>query len=379
MSDKEEVFLRPVFCGTRFDGGRLPLEVVGELGVYRRIVLAVAKHLFKAKNKGRQRVPKGFEQDLVLYIREVEVGSAVPVVMRKKGAEVGDQLSLYPDYFLDARRMVAKQIAAPTAVESGFPTAVLRMFGQLGASLKEDEAIEFQVPEGPTAVYTQATRRRLSLLAGNTYDDEFGIVGHVTGLNTRKRTFEIQTGDGSVAGPLPEELVPAFSDVLGPPPLLVHVTGIGRWNANASLLEILSVDDVTLHDDDAERRDVHARLKVLAELDDGWLQGDGSAIPEPILRIGARLIERMSAKGVTAPYIYPTEGGGLSIEWSFRDSEVSVELDPQSEEATFFGLQTHSRATRESAVRLDDVSVAAQKLTDLVLSFAPPAVTGLSA
>ena len=49
-----EEFVRPVFKGGRFEGGRMPVESLPELAAYQRLVMAVAKHPFKVRN-GRQR------------------------------------------------------------------------------------------------------------------------------------------------------------------------------------------------------------------------------------------------------------------------------------------------------------------------------------
>lgn len=69
-----------------------------------------------------------------------------------------------------------------------------------------------------------------------------------------------------------------------------------------------------------------ARFEQLATLEDGWLNGVGRA-PAPAFVQAVRDAERriMVEAGVPAPHVYPTEDGGLQLEW---DAHADVEFSP---------------------------------------------------
>lgn len=69
------------------------------------------------------------------------------------------------------------------------------------------------------------------------------------------------------------------------------------------------------------------RLRALGALRDGWLDGDGAALPsEHLAWILVELVET-SIKAGLLPYLYPTPEGELLVEWSLGPREASLEVD----------------------------------------------------
>lgn len=90
---------------------------------------------------------------------------------------------------------------------------------------------------------------------------------------------------------------------------------------------------MTLH------RRLDARLTEIARLEDGWLDGSGTAIPRPVL-VKARTLTL--AFGVAdIALIAPTNDSGITIEWSDSNGGHEVEILPDS---TVF-LLTHESET----------------------------------
>ena len=78
MADSE--FLRPRLCGARFDGGSIPLDVLGDLKALGVMLIEVAKWVFLQKNPERHDLP-GFA-DGVTQADRIRRLECVPVIGR---------------------------------------------------------------------------------------------------------------------------------------------------------------------------------------------------------------------------------------------------------------------------------------------------------
>ena len=76
-----EVFIRARFAGGRFDSHTIPLEVLPDLAAYRKLVVEVAKLLFKRGNGTRVRVPKGFEDSFQIGLKSIKGGHSAVAEM----------------------------------------------------------------------------------------------------------------------------------------------------------------------------------------------------------------------------------------------------------------------------------------------------------
>ena len=68
------------------------------------------------------------------------------------------------------------------------------------------------------------------------------------------------------------------------------------------------------------------RLTLLSKLEDGWLNGEGKAPT-------AAALKAASVLGPALPqdvylYVYPTEGGGVSLEWADQYGAHEIEVMP---------------------------------------------------
>ena len=68
------------YVGARFQGARLPVDVLTDLSAFRELVVAFAKAEWRKLNEDRERVPKGFDASLAFDLVAIENGSAIPVV-----------------------------------------------------------------------------------------------------------------------------------------------------------------------------------------------------------------------------------------------------------------------------------------------------------
>ena len=70
------------FDGKRFGGHALDVECTQELIAYRSLILECAKELWRRKNPGRVRLPKGFEDGFRVQFDRIDEGSAVVPLRR---------------------------------------------------------------------------------------------------------------------------------------------------------------------------------------------------------------------------------------------------------------------------------------------------------
>lgn len=95
------------------------------------------------------------------------------------------------------------------------------------------------------------------------------------------------------------------------------------------------------------------RLNQLAQLRDGWLDGDGKA-PDPanLMRLYQAFRENFD-KSLPIPSLYPTPTGGVQAEWSLNEWEVSLEIEISSLRAEFEALKVSPGIFQDSVNQLD--------------------------
>lgn len=127
----------------------------------------------------------------------------------------------------------------------------------------------------------------------------------------------------------------------------------GRVVASPSLSQLNVIDRPS---------DIRCQLDDIRALEDGWLDGEGRA---PSLSgidwIESRLHRHLPAD-LPRPYLYPTEAGGVQLEWSIESNEISIEVSLESHlgiwhQVSLKPQQTlHPSDERERELNLDDAS-----------------------
>jgi hypothetical protein len=337
-------FLRPRLCGTRFDGGTIPLEVLADFAVLEEMVAEVAKWRFLQDHPERRRSPRNFTEGLDLKLTGVDEGSAVPVIVLRVASML---LPVFPNtdlssvekaenqlYFEKARDSI---IAAVGAAEQGqdilshLPEKCLVYFDRLGRSLRQGEAIEFnRGSEQRPARLTPESRQRL-LVAANMPEitGALRVRGSVFEFDDEKATFQLQLLDGrKLLAPVPAQFRDMLLESLGDrrKGARVLVKGVGRFDRNRRALGFASIEHVT----PLEPLDVPSRIDELRSLEDGWLDGHGKAPPTKGLNWFAQTFEERFPDSLPLPHVYPTEDGGIRAEWSIDSREMSLDVDLES-------------------------------------------------
>jgi hypothetical protein len=100
------------------------------------------------------------------------------------------------------------------------------------------------------------------------------------------------------------------------------------------------------------RSDMTTRLSELAALQDGWLDGAGTAPNIEQLRRFAASFDQYFPADLLLPHLYPTAEGGLQAEWSVGYWEVSLEMDLVSMMGEYQAYNSHTGQIAECTMAL---------------------------
>jgi hypothetical protein len=371
-------FVTHVLHGARFEGHAVPVDVLPDIAAYRELVVAVARGIFFARNPGRKRVPKGFEEGFRLVLTKITEPGCAGLPLERVAESPGAQQSLWQtDEFDEARDLIARTIEAVAAghlAPPEFPREAATLFNAFGSSLREDERIEIGGP-AISVSYDRARRKQLVLLQEKTYEDRCDVTGRVVLFDVERMTFELLVEDRRVSGRL-DAVAHQLFEVVGTAAahrgLTVRVKGRGAYDRTDRLIRFVDIEDVCYADDEALRTalDVHARLHALGDLPAGWLDGVGEALDAAGLVWLAEVLELAVSDAGPRPYLYPTPNGSVLAEWSFPDAEVAAEFDLVRRRAEVVGTYTQTQASGSREFEIDDPGVAAT-LLDYVMKFGP--------
>lgn len=356
MDDDEKSFsLR--YVGRRFNGARLPLDVLGDLPALRDLIAALAKQEFRQKNPDRKRVPQGFDKSISFALTNIDEGSAVPVFTLDREAaqqnlpNIGDGMTEMVD---SAFNRVAKIF--DDAANDIFPQALsqdaIYALSKLGANIQKDESIEFTGTTGADGnVVSLDTFRRKKLLTHvrETYTVEFEDVGTLTGIDASHNTIQVLTVKyGELRLSLDGVSMPAeqFDGSLSALIEFSLSIALDAHDDFKAIEKVHSVDLVRPYDDDVMR--CVTRLQEIAGIEKGWL---GEQQGEQVVHLaGMRATQLVFMRADLAKEfrIFPTEDGGISLEfdklgWSFAVEilpDGSLEIDASSEDGQVFEPQS---------------------------------------
>lgn len=237
------------FQGDRFANHTLDVDSTQELISYKRLILECAKELWRRRNPGRVRLPRGFEEGFAIGFSEIREGSA-GVPLKRRIEREDDELDLpSEDEFPMAARLIDEAIDAAGAggtLPSELPRNVIPLFREFGKTLTTDESLFTRAAGQPSeAAYTSAVRERLATWAEPTYEDVVELTGEVSMANVRGGQFTLVLDDGET----PSGRFSAEQEALVLEALRHHrevrlrVRGVGEFNqADRSLRRLVRVE-----------------------------------------------------------------------------------------------------------------------------------------
>jgi hypothetical protein len=335
MDDKTEFQLR--YVGTRFDGTRLPVDLLTDLPAFQDLLVAFAKDEWKRLNADYVRVPRGFEKSISFDLVALEPGSAMPKLnWRKENSQVNlpgfsDQLeTIVQDSYLHIVKLVDD--AANDVFPSSLSPEHIRALNKFGSKLQPGERIEFlgsADASGKVIYFDMSRRKDLITKVRETYELKFEGVGilvgaHVSDLNG---TISVKTEEhGEISFPLDKDrIIKEFDGHIGKN---VQFDVIIELDHNNRYRNITDVHQVGLYDPiTAAQTKLFERLTHLSSLSEGWLDGQGRSITLEACDTAGFFIA-LSHQTAEAYRLYPSEVGGLLVEFEWEGWDYTVECLP---------------------------------------------------
>jgi hypothetical protein len=367
-----EIFLRAVFHGDRFDGGRFPLELGADLAALNRLIVDFAREIYLQQNPQRKRVPKHFATTRALTISAIQSGSAALLVQRSNN-------ELFEDDTLESARegILSVMAAADPPVMQTFPAHFLGRFNSIGRYLLPNERIEFSSPkEARVVTYDRQTRRRLAEQTEGV-EDAFFAIGSIQALNATTKSFQIRTPDGLIDGRYKPELDTALrraiaagvdSGLLSDGAAPVRIDGTGTFKANQlKAFEAETVTPIEFPTGGQTYGSIAHEIRSFLDLEEGWLDGDGNSISKNAAEEILHVLAGLADEGQPAPTVWPTTEGGVRAEWRLQDSETVLEVS--SAVPKFYAFQRFYVSSEVTDIELNDhlnAADVAQRVTELL-------------
>lgn len=194
---KEILKLR--FTGPQFAEHGLALTSLGLLSRFQDLLVSTAKAVWLREHQDRKRVPRNYEDQLRLYIRRIERGSAVAPVEVFIG-EPG-QKELWEPEPVEVQNAVTVIHSAVSAMESmeelpaDFPKSLVSECVRWGEKLREEEAIELIVPGSKSATYNCNVVREFMKYEQASFEEQVSIEGEVLEADVRQGRFQLWPDD----------------------------------------------------------------------------------------------------------------------------------------------------------------------------------------
>ncbi len=198
MESKEKDFLSPRLNGARFDNHTLPLGILEDFSALEELILEVAKQVYLDENPLRQRVPKGFTDNISLSLSTIEPGSAIPKILLVFTIgvlnSISDSFSGPTYYFEKARDKVIEVISSANQGENiNLDPKYLNYFNKIGKNLLGDESIDFAPESELRAILNKETRRRILLSRDEKYEYSEAITfnASIPSVDKKDETFKL--------------------------------------------------------------------------------------------------------------------------------------------------------------------------------------------
>ncbi len=249
MSPRREELVVHKFNGGRFEDHGIDLESLTELTTYKQIVVETAKELWRAKNRDRLRLPKNFEEDIVLKFYEIRKGSVDIPIYREYSQPM---LFTIPDEVDEAVGLLSQTIEAINSdnpLPIAFPKSVLPLFDNYGKTLRSDESFEITPSKTKSkARYTRQTREKLVQWTEKFYEDSVDLVGTVLMARVNKPKMALGVNEGrEIEAVFPAEEEEKILHALKEhSQARVRILGKGVFNNSGTLERIIHVDRIDL-------------------------------------------------------------------------------------------------------------------------------------
>lgn len=353
-----EILLEPRFEGDRFREHSLPFSLLRDLEALQGIILEIAKSDYKENNPTRQRIPRGFSDQLELHL-STRTGSFVAEVtlMTDDNLLEGFDPRLQRaraacDRFLATLSHIQEQRQGPTP---SLPDTAWPYVEKFGRGLQPDESICMASGGNGEVRLTREIRRQLlrSRPGSKPLSEDVKILAKVVDVRPRDRVMPIELRDGRVIPcTINAEQVADLGDVrvgdFGARYALIR--GIGLFDRSQQLLRVEEADALELLDN----TDPIVQIEQLRQLPAGWLDGKGVPPSGLLLDQISAWLENHLRSEEPSPRLYPTPEGGVEAEWLIGRLDLSIEFDPNNSTVHWHAMDLDHDTVEEFVAPLHD-------------------------
>lgn len=349
MSEQDDK-LKLRFAGRRFQGARLPVGILPDIEAFRDLLVSFAKIGWLAEHEGRQRVPRGFDAQLSLDLVMIEDGSAVSVL----APSFGDVQGVFPGMIAGPMGLLrnayfeVSELFQKAANDADYKPVLRRdqisALNRFGAGLRKDEHIDLvgaQGEKGLVVSITSTTRRDLITRIRETYEKRYEGVGALTAVSA-DGWIDVATADyGVVKLGVGERALDEFDGFLLNE-VIVEVTL--ELDADDRVRSVIDTHMVELIEfmSEADRETLSRaklRLSAIAEMDAGWMDGEGERMSSAAIE-QAKVIVEFGRNWFSTAGIFPTLDGGIQIEKNVDGDEYTLIISPSGEASGLICLST---------------------------------------
>lgn len=352
MSDGPRIFSLH-YKGSRFRDARLPVEVLSDLPAFRDLLVSFAKDRWRIRHHDRERLPKGFDKSLAFDLIKIEDGSAIPKLewnrssAQKNLPGFADEIE---EIVEDAHADIVALIGGKSGRTSALNSEKVRALNRFGAGLRDNEKIEItDLASGNVVALDAHRRKQLITGARETYQTRFEGMGKLIGTRIDSdfegyitiRTAEHSDIDVRVDPPQIREEFDGSLEQEVQFELLVELDSQDRFRRVADVFEIAVVDNGI----SAALSNCRKRIDEIRALNAGWHDGAGLQISESALK-AAELLLAKRASFSAAFRLYPTETGGILVDFEHRGWDYSVEFSATGS-LEIYGIEINGPGERE--------------------------------
>jgi hypothetical protein len=338
MAEPKSFLLR--YVGARFEGTRLPLDVLGDLPAFRDLLVSYAAAEWRKAHTDRERLPKNFEKGLLFDLVDIEDGSAMPRiewdrrVPQPQLPDMMDEMEMLVSTSFDRVISLFDHATGPAAALDLTPDNI-RALKRFGGNLLPDEKIEFPGSKGSdgNVVYLDKHRReRLITSVRDSYQIRYDGTGKLIGSGVdpsgTNGHIDVHTEEyGTITLPVTPDRVRSDFDgsIESEVYFRLHIE-LDNNEAVRSIVYVFDVDVIPSHVM-ASLSACRNRIGSLTSLRDGWHDGGGRAPTAKAASAASRLLSRKP--GMADSYsIFPTDGGGVLFEFVRLGWNHSIEIGP---------------------------------------------------
>lgn len=334
------------YVGQRFEGAKLPLDVLSDLPALRDLIAALAKLEFRDKHSERERVPKGFDSSISFFLTKIESGSARPVFQLDDEAaqrnlpHISDEVAGYVNRAYDKVAEIYDG-ASRDAFPKALPADAIRALSKLGASIHDDESIEFcdsKGADGNVVSINSSRRKALLTQVHETYTVEKELVGVLAGTDTTDNSIKVTTQEYGIIHLRLDEtgtFAKAFDGHIETEVEFSITVSLDASDSFKKIEGVHSVDLVSSYSSGVER--CLDRIQSFASIEHGWLDNDqGERVAKIACEKAVNIVNKWSSLAQCFK-IFPTEDGGVSIEFEYNDHYIDIEIMPDGALELDFG------------------------------------------